>query len=212
MIMRALSKNNQHPERASRPFDKHRDGFIVGEGAGVIVLESLTHALARKAPILAEMIGYAQNNDAFHISAPPPRHEGAARCMRLALQNAKIAPEDVDYINAHGTSTMQNDANECRAIRDVFGESADSLLVSSTKGSTGHLLGAAGGLEAIFTVLSLFHQMVPPTANLYNRDPDCDLDIVALKSREIPIRVALSNSFGFGGYNASLIFKRWSGE
>ena len=209
MVMRALTRFQGDPKLASRPFDVSRSGFVISEGAGIVVLESLSHALARNATIYAEMIGYGQTNDAFHVSSPPPRHEGASRCMRLALDDASINLEEVGYINAHGTSTQQNDANECLAIHDVFGRHANQLLVSSTKGVTGHLLGAAGGVEAVITILALHNQKVPPTANLEHPDPDCNLDLVAKIGREHSVRVALSNSFGFGGANATLAFRKW---
>lgn len=207
MNMRALSKRNDDPVTASRPFDLNRDGFVMGEGAGVLVLESLEHALERGAKIYTEITGYAITNDAHHISAPPARHEGAARCMTLALKSAGLSPEDIDYINAHGTSTPQNDKNECMAIRDVFGPHTDDLMVSSTKGCTGHLLGAAGGIEAVFSVMALDQQIVPPTANLHQQDPECDLDIVPNHFRKTSLRSCMSNAFGFGGTNAVLIFQ-----
>ena len=212
MTMRALSTRNSVPEKASRPFDKDRDGFVMGEGAGVLVLESLTHAKARGALILAEVVGYALSNDAHHISAPPPRHEGAARCMRLALESAGIQPNQIDYINAHGTSTAQNDINECYAIQDVFGSYASQVAVSSTKGCTGHLLGAAGGIEAVFSVMAIENEIIPPTANCENPDQNCVLDVVPLISRPKALNYVMSNAFGFGGTNAVLVFKRSSSE
>jgi 3-oxoacyl-[acyl-carrier-protein] synthase II len=212
MVMRALSRRNDDPTTASRPFDRDRDGFVMGEGAGLLVLERLEHALDRGARIYAEMIGYAHTNDAHHISAPTPRHAGAARCMGLALQSAGIDGREVDYINAHGTSTPHNDIQECQAIRDLFGRHADALLVSSTKGCTGHLLGAAGGLEGVFTVLALHHGRVPPTANIQNLDSSCDINVVPDQAKDVGLDVAMSNAFGFGGTNASLIFRRWRGE
>ncbi len=211
LVMRALSKHNDDPAAASRPFDRDRDGFVMGEGAGVVVLESLEHAKARGADILAEVTGYALTTDAHHITAPPPGHLGAQRCMRLALRSAGLAPEDVDYINAHGTSTPVNDPAEVEAVKAVFGDHARSLLMSSTKGVTGHLLGAAGGLEAVLTVKALQHGIAPPTATLETPDPACDLDHVAGTARETPLRVALSNAFGFGGTNAVLVFRRFDG-
>ena len=209
--MRALSTRQDDVSRASRPFDADRDGFVMGEGAGVLVLEALEHAKARGATILAEVIGYAATNDAYHITAPTPDGEGAARCMRLALERAGIGPDDVDYINAHGTSTPMNDRIESQAIRSVFGRYADDVLVSSTKGVTGHLLGAAGGLEAIACVKALATGWVPQTAHLENPDPQCDLNYVAGKSVQAAPRVALNNGFGFGGTNGVVVFQRWEG-
>jgi 3-oxoacyl-[acyl-carrier-protein] synthase II len=209
IAMRALSTRNDEPERASRPFDRARDGFVMAEGAGVVVLEALEHALARDAPILGEVIGYGTNEDAFHITAPAPGGEGAMRCMRQALDDAGLAPEDVDYINAHGTSTQYNDASESEAIKRLFGEYAGRLAVSSTKSMTGHTLGAAGGIEAAYTVLALARGILPPTINYEEPDPACDLDYVPNVARPSVARVALSNSFGFGGANVSLVFRRW---
>jgi 3-oxoacyl-[acyl-carrier-protein] synthase II len=206
--MKALSTRNDEPERASRPFDKERDGFVVGEGSGVLILEEREQALKRGAKIYAEVIGYAANGDAYHMTAPSPEGEGAARCMRLALKDAGIAPSDIDYINAHGTSTEYNDANETMAIKTVFGEQAAKLAVSSTKSMTGHLLGAAGAVEGVYSVLALRDGMLPPTINYENPDPACDLDYVPNKARKAAIEVALSNSFGFGGTNACAIFRR----
>jgi 3-oxoacyl-[acyl-carrier-protein] synthase II len=206
--MKALSTRNDEPERASRPFDKERDGFIIAEGSGVLILEERDRALKRRAKIYAEVIGYGANGDAYHITAPAPEGEGAARCMRLALKDAGIAPTDVDYINAHGTSTEYNDANETQAIKKVFGEQAFKLAVSSTKSMTGHLLGAAGAVEGVFSVLTLQHGIIPPTINYENPDPECDLDYVPNQARRADIRVVLSNSFGFGGTNACVIFRR----
>jgi 3-oxoacyl-[acyl-carrier-protein] synthase II len=206
--MKALSTRNDEPERASRPFDKERDGFIIGEGSGVLILEERERALKRGAKIYAEVIGYAANGDAHHMTAPAPEGEGAARCMRLALKDAGIAPSDVGYINAHGTSTEYNDANETQAIKKVFGEHAYKLAVSSTKSMTGHLLGAAGAIEGVFSVLALHHGMIPPTTNYENPDPQCDLDYTPNQARKADIRVALSNSFGFGGTNACVLFRR----
>ena len=206
--MKALSTRNNEPERASRPFDKERDGFIVGEGAGVLILEERDQALKRGAKIYAEVIGYAANGDAHHMTAPSPDGEGAARCMRLALKDAGVAPSDIDYINAHGTSTEYNDANETTAIKTVFGEHAAKVAVSSTKSMTGHLLGAAGAVEGVYAVLALYHGMLPPTINYENPDPTCDLDYVPNTARKADIEVALSNSFGFGGTNACAIFRR----
>jgi 3-oxoacyl-[acyl-carrier-protein] synthase II len=204
---KALSFRNNEPARASRPFDKDRDGFVLGEGAGVVVLEELEHARRRGARVYAELIGYGMNSDAYHITAPPEEGEGAVRCMELALKDAGVAKDQIGYINAHGTSTMA-DAIETRAIKQVFGEQAYKIPVSSTKSMTGHLLGAAGGIEAVFSILALHHGLLPPTINLENPDPACDLDYVPNIARAVPIKTALSNSFGFGGVNACLIFRR----
>jgi len=206
--MKALSTRNDEPLRASRPFDKERDGFVIGEGSGILILEEREHALKRGAKIYAEVIGYAANGDAYHMTAPAPEGEGAARCMRLALKDAGIAPSEVDYINAHGTSTEYNDANETTAIKAVFGEQAAKLAVSSTKSMTGHLLGAAGAVEGVYSALALYHGVLPPTINYENADPACDLDYVPNKARKADINVALSNSFGFGGTNGCVIFRR----
>lgn len=206
--MKALSTRNDEPERASRPFDKERDGFVIGEGSGILILEEREHAIERGAKIYAEVIGYAATGDAYHMTSPAPEGEGAARCMRLALKDAGIAPVDVDYINAHGTSTEYNDANETTAIKTVFGEQAAKVAVSSTKSMTGHLLGAAGAVEGVYSALALHHGMIPPTINYENPDPVCDLDYVPNKARKADIKVALSNSFGFGGTNACVIFRR----
>ncbi|MBH0204639.1 MAG: beta-ketoacyl-ACP synthase II [Nitrospira sp.] len=207
---KALSFRNDEPTRASRPFDKDRDGFVLGEGAGVVVIEELEHARRRGARIYGEVAGYGMNSDAYHITAPPEGGEGAVRCMELALKDAGIGKEQIGYINAHGTSTMA-DAIETHAIKTVFGERAYGIPVSSTKSMTGHLLGAAGGIEAVFSILALFHGILPPTINLENPDPACDLDYVPNKARPAAIKAALSNSFGFGGVNACLIFKRVDG-
>ncbi|MEC7948522.1 MAG: beta-ketoacyl-ACP synthase II [Myxococcota bacterium] len=207
MVMRALSKNNDDPEAASRPFDAARDGFVMGEGAGVVVLEAYEHARARGARILAELVGYGLTTDAHHITAPAPGHGGAARCMQMALRSAGMAPEAVDYINAHGTSTPVNDPAEVAAIKTVFGDHARSLMVSSTKSVTGHLLGAAGGLEAVLTIRAMMESLVPPTATLQDPDPACDLDHVPGSAREARVGVAVSNAFGFGGTNAVLVFR-----
>ncbi|HEX7229895.1 MAG TPA: beta-ketoacyl-ACP synthase II [Candidatus Binatia bacterium] len=206
--MKALSTRNEEPERASRPFDKARDGFVIGEGSGVLIIEEREHALKRGAKIYAEVIGYAANGDAYHMTSPAPEGEGAARCMRLALKDAALMPHDVDYINAHGTSTEYNDANETTAIKNVFGEHAAKIPVSSTKSMTGHLLGAAGAVEAIYTVLALQEGVLPPTINYETPDPACDLDYVPNSARKAQIDVALSNSFGFGGTNACVILRR----
>ena len=204
---KALSFRNNEPTKASRPFDKDRDGFVLGEGAGVVVLEELEHARARGARIYAEVIGYAMNSDAYHITAPPEEGEGAVRCMEMAIKDAGVAKTDIGYINAHGTSTMA-DAIETKAIKHVFGEQAYRIPVSSTKSMTGHLLGAAGGIEAVFSILALHHGILPPTINLDQPDPACDLDYVPNKARPTKTQVALSNSFGFGGVNACLLFRR----
>jgi 3-oxoacyl-[acyl-carrier-protein] synthase II len=208
-IMRALSTRNDEPSRASRPFDKDRDGFIIGEGAGVIILEELEVARRRGAKIYAELVGYGMSADAFHITAPSEGGEGAVRVMENALAEAGVSPRDVDYINAHGTSTPYNDRIETAAIKTCFGDQARKLAVSSTKSMTGHLLGAAGGLEAGITALAVHHQTLPPTINLDAPDPECDLDYVPWKCRAARVRHALSNSFGFGGTNAALLFKRY---
>jgi 3-oxoacyl-[acyl-carrier-protein] synthase II len=209
--LRALSTRNDEPHRASRPFDRDRDGFIIGEGAGILILEELEQARRRSAPIYAELVGYGMTADAFHITAPSEDGDGAVRVMGLALKSAGVRPEDVDYINAHGTSTPHNDRLETLAIKRCFGEQAWKLAVSSTKSMTGHLLGAAGGLEAGVAALAVHHQAVPPTINLDHPDEECDLDYVPHTSRRMAIRHALSNSFGFGGTNAALLFRRYEG-
>ncbi|MFN3479208.1 MAG: beta-ketoacyl-ACP synthase II, partial [Thermodesulfovibrionales bacterium] len=208
-VMKALSTRNNEPERASRPFDVNRDGFVMGEGAGIVILESLENAKARGARIYAEVVGYGMTSDAYHITAPAPEGEGAATCMSLALKDAGVSPDVVDYINAHGTSTKYGDEIETAAIKRVFGEHAYRLSVSSTKSMTGHLLGAAGGVEAVVSVLSVYNDVIPPTINLDNPDPECDLDYVPHKARHRIINFALSNSFGFGGTNACLLFKKY---
>jgi 3-oxoacyl-[acyl-carrier-protein] synthase II len=208
-VMKALSTRNDDPSTASRPFDLDRDGFVMGEGAGVVVLEEMEHAKRRGANILSEVVGYGANSDAFHETQPAPGGEGAARCMRLALKDAGLAPEDIGYINAHGTSTPFNDANETKAIKTVFGAYAKKLMVSSTKSMTAHMLGAAGGAEAVVSTLALTRGVIPPTANYTTPDPDCDLDYVPNTAREVRVNAVLSNSFGFGGTNAVLIFKRF---
>jgi 3-oxoacyl-[acyl-carrier-protein] synthase II len=209
--MQALSTRNDDPARASRPFDKDRDGFIIGEGAGVLVLEELEHARRRGARIYAELVGYGASADAYHITAPSEDGEGAIRVMNAAIKKACIAPDKVDYINAHGTSTPYNDKLETLAIKKCFGDHARKLVISSTKSMTGHLLGAAGGLEAGIAALAVHDQQVPPTINLDHPDPECDLDYVPHKSRKLKVDYALSNSFGFGGTNAALLFKRYEG-
>jgi 3-oxoacyl-[acyl-carrier-protein] synthase II len=209
--LRALSTRNAEPERASRPFDRDRDGFIIGEGAGIIVLEELEQARRRNAPVYAELVGYGMSADAYHITAPSEDGDGAVRVMTLALEKAGVRPEEVDYINAHGTSTPHNDRLETLAIKRLFGDHARSLAISSTKSMTGHLLGAAGGLEAGITALAVHHQKLPPTINLDNPDPECDLDYVPHTGRQARVRHALSNSFGFGGTNAALLFKKYDG-
>lgn len=205
--MRALSQRNEDPEKASRPFDKDRDGFVIGEGSAILVLESFEHAKKRNAVIYAELVGYGLNADAYHLTAPSPEGEGAARCMTLALADAKINPEEIDYINAHGTSTPVGDVNETAAIKSVFKEHAYKLAVSSTKSLTGHLLGAAGAVEALYCVKALEMQTVPATANLENPSSDCDLNYVPNQPEPTHLETVLSNSFGFGGTNATLIFK-----
>jgi 3-oxoacyl-[acyl-carrier-protein] synthase II len=207
--MRALSTRNDAPEKASRPWDLNRDGFVVGEGAGVLILEELESAKRRGAPIVAEIVGYGMSADAFHFTAPAEDGDGARRVMLAALQDAGIRPEDIAYINAHGTSTEVGDKIETLAIKRCFGDHAYRLAVSSTKSMTGHLLGGAGGLEAGITALAIRHQTAPPTANYETPDPECDLDYVPNQARPMEIRYALSNSFGFGGTNGSLIFKRY---
>ena len=205
---RALSTRNDDPKTSSRPFDKDRDGFVLGEGAGVLVLEEYEHAKARGAKIYAEIAGFGMTADAHHMTAPLEDGSGAARCMSLALQNADLSPNDVDYINAHGTSTPLGDVAETTAIKVAFGATAKNLVVNSTKSMTGHLLGAAGGIEAVFTALAIKNQISPPTINIFNQDERCDLDYCANQARQMEIRAALSNSFGFGGTNATLAFKR----
>jgi 3-oxoacyl-[acyl-carrier-protein] synthase II len=204
---KALSTRNDDPSSASRPWDLERDGFVLSDGAGVVMLESLEHAENRGAEIYAELIGFGMNSDAHHMTAPAPNGAGAADCMRLAIEDAKINSEDVSYINAHGTSTPAGDLAETQAVKSVFGDHAYNLVMSSTKSMVGHMLGAAGGAEAIYSILALKEQIAPPTINLENPDPDCDLDYVANSSRNMPIKVALSNSFGFGGTNGTLVFR-----
>jgi 3-oxoacyl-[acyl-carrier-protein] synthase II len=205
---KALSTRNDDPEAASRPWDRDRDGFVLSDGAGVMVLEEYEHAKKRGAKIYAELVGYGMSGDAFHMTAPSENGDGAARCMQNAMNNAGLNPEQIDYINAHGTSTPAGDVVETRALKRVFGENAGNLAISSTKSMIGHLLGAAGGVEAIFSVLALRDQVAPPTINLDNPDPECDLDFVPHEARQMGMKFALSNSFGFGGTNGTLIFKR----
>jgi len=207
--VKALSRRNDEPERASRPFDRDRDGFVIGEGAGVVLLEELEYARRRGAPIIAEVVGIGMTGDAHHFTAPAPDGEGAVRAMRMALEVAGMAPEDVDYVNAHGTSTQLNDASETAAIKKVFGDHAHKLCVSSTKSMIGHLLGAAASVELIFCALGIRDGVAPPTINQENADPDCDLDYVPNRARPMEMRVALSNAFGFGGHNVALIVKRY---
>jgi 3-oxoacyl-[acyl-carrier-protein] synthase II len=208
--MKALSTRNDDPAAASRPFDKDRDGFVMSEGSGMLVLEELEHALARGATIYAEVSGYGLSSDAYHVAAPPEDGEGAIRCMRMALKDAGIKPEQVDYINAHGTSTPLNDRCETLAIKAVFGDHAGKLAISSTKSMTGHMLGAAGGIESVFTVLAIKDRIAPPTINLQEASPECDLDYIPNTARKMDIRYALSNSFGFGGTNAVIVMKRFN--
>jgi 3-oxoacyl-[acyl-carrier-protein] synthase II len=210
--MRAMSTRNAEPTRASRPFDKDRDGFVIGEGAGIVVLEELDHAKQRGARIYAELVGYGANSDAHHVAAPAPEHKGAQACFRLALRDAKLEPSAIGYINAHGTSTELNDKNETIATKVVFGDHAKQLAISSTKSMTGHTLGAAGGIEAAITALAIARGVLPPTTNYETPDPDCDLDYVPNKPREVRVDHAMSNSFGFGGTNAALVMTRYKGD
>ena len=209
--MKALSTRNDEPEKASRPFEKNRDGFVVSEGAGIMILEELEHALRRGAKIYGELIGYGYTADAYHITAPSPDGDGAARCMRMALKDAGLKPEQVDTINAHGTSTTLNDLTETKAIKTVFGEHARQVPISGTKSMTGHLLGAAGSTEAIFALLTIRDGIIPPTINYEVPDPECDLDYVPNVARRVSVGVAMSNAFGFGGTNATLLFRKFSG-
>jgi 3-oxoacyl-[acyl-carrier-protein] synthase II len=206
-VMDAISSRNDDPQAASRPFDRDRDGFVVGEGSAVFILESLEHAQARKAQILGEMYGYGANNDAYHITAPSENGEGAVVCMQTALEDAGLSIHDIDYINAHGTSTLLNDRSETQAIKALFGEQAYNVPISSTKSMTGHLMGAAGALEALFCLKAIETGTIPPTINHENPDPECDLDYVPNQSRQVQVRTAMSNSFGFGGHNACLILR-----
>jgi 3-oxoacyl-[acyl-carrier-protein] synthase II len=207
--MRALSTRNDAPQEACRPFDRDRDGFVMAEGAGIIILEELQHARRRGAPIYAEIIGYGSAGDAHHLTAPCPDGAGAARCMQQALQDAGISADAVEHINAHATSTPAGDVAETIAIKTVFKARAHAMPISATKSMTGHLLGAAGAVESIFTILALRHSLLPPTINYEHDDPECDLDYVPNKAREMPIRTAMSNAFGFGGTNASLLFRTY---
>lgn len=209
--MRAMSTRNHEPKKSSRPFDAERDGFVMGEGAAVVLLEELEHAKARGAKIYAEVVGYGNSADAYHLSAPSPGGEGAARCMAMALRSAGLKPEDVDYINAHGTATPTGDVAETQAIKTVFGEHARKLAVNSTKGATGHMLGAAGAAELIISILAMQHRVSPPTINLEKPDPECDLDYVPNTAREMRIRALLNNSFGFGGHNATVALRQFNG-
>ena len=207
--MKALSTRNDDPKKASRPFDRDRDGFVVGEGSGIMIIESLDHALARNAPIYAEITGYGMTGDGYHMTSPPPDGNGAVRCMAAALEDAGLEASQIDYINAHGTSTQLNDLYESRAIKTVFKEHAHSLAVSSTKSMTGHLLGGAGGIESVFTALTIYEDLIPPTINYDNQDEECDLDYVPNVARSIKVENAMTNSFGFGGTNATLILTKY---
>lgn len=207
--MRAMSTRNDEPEKASRPFDTGRDGFVMGEGSGILILESLEHAQKRGAKIYAEVIGYGMSGDAHHMTEPDP--DGAARCMARAIKDADIAPEDVDYINAHGTSTPVGDQSETKAVKKAFGDHAYKLAVSSTKSMTGHLLGAAGGVEGVILGLTLKNDVIAPTINLDDQDPECDLDYVPNVARKTTVKTAMSNSFGFGGHNATIIMRKYEG-
>jgi 3-oxoacyl-[acyl-carrier-protein] synthase II len=210
--MKALSTRNDEPQKASRPFDRERDGFVVGEGSGIVIIESLESAVERGAKIYAELVGYGMSGDAYHMTSPPPDGEGAVNCMRAALADAGITPAQIDYINAHGTSTPLNDLYESRAIKTAFGDAASRVAISSTKSMTGHLLGGAGGIETVFTALSIHHDMIPPTINLDYPDEECDLDYVPKVARQKTVNYAMSNSFGFGGTNASLILKKYAAD
>jgi 3-oxoacyl-[acyl-carrier-protein] synthase II len=209
--MKAMSTRNDDPLHASRPFDRDRDGFVMGEGAGVVVLEELEHAKARGARIYCELLGYGNTADANHLTAPAPQGEGAARCMRMALRSAGLNPTDISYINAHGTSTPQGDVCETQAVKTVFGDHARKVAVSSTKGATGHMLGAAGAVEMALCAKALQQNIVPPTINYETPDPDCDLDYVPNTARELPVEAIINNSFGFGGHNACLVARKFRG-
>ena len=206
--LRALSTRNDEPTKASRPFDKDRDGFVIGEGAGVIILEEFEHAVERGAHIYCEVVGYGISGDAYHMTAPDPGGEGAARCIKICIKDAKLKPEEVDYVNAHGTSTVYNDRTETLALKSALGSHAKKVVISSTKGVTGHLLGAAGGIEAVACCMAMKHSLVPPTINLDTPDPECDLDYVPNKARKMEVKIALSNSLGFGGHNATIALKK----
>lgn len=210
-VMKALSTRNSEMNIASRPFDRDRDGFVLAEGAGIVVLEELEHAKRRGASIYCELLGYGSTGDASHITAPDPEGAGAARCMQLAMEDAGINPDEVDHINAHGTSTPLGDLAEAKAIRKVFGDHTDKVVVTSTKSVTGHTLGASGGIEAMAVALAIKHQVIPPTANLDNQDPDCKITVAARTAREQRVVTAISNSFGFGGHNVSLVFRKYTG-
>jgi len=210
--MKALSTRNDEPQKASRPFDRDRDGFVIGEGSGIMILEALDHALERGASIYAEMVGFGLTGDGYHMTSPCPDGDGAVRCMQAALDDAGLAAGQVDYINAHGTSTELNDLYESRAVKTVFKDHAYKLAISSTKSMTGHLLGGAGGIETVFTALSVYHDMIPPTINYENQAEECDLDYVPNTARQAPVKVAMTNSFGFGGTNATLILKKYADE
>jgi len=210
--MGALSERNDSPETASRPFDAERDGFVMGEGAGMVVVEELEHALRRGATIIAEVAGYGLTADAYHLTGQPENHEGLARAMRMALRDASASPDEVDYVNAHGTSTPLNDSNETRAVKAVLGERARKIVMGSTKSMTGHTLGAAGALEGVVAAMACHHGVIPPTINLRNPDPECDLDYASDGPRERDVSLALSNSAGFGGHNVSIAFRRWDGK
>jgi 3-oxoacyl-[acyl-carrier-protein] synthase II len=210
--MKALSTRNDEPEKSSRPFDRDRDGFVIGEGSGILILEALDYALERGAKIYAEVVGYGLTGDGYHMTSPCPDGDGAVRCMQAAIDDAGIGHEDVDYINAHGTSTELNDLFESRAVKTVFKDYAYKVAISSTKSMTGHLLGGAGGIETVFTALSVYHDMIPPTINYENQTEECDLDYVPNAARQAPVKVAMTNSFGFGGTNATLILKKYTDQ
>jgi 3-oxoacyl-[acyl-carrier-protein] synthase II len=210
--MKALSTRNDEPEKASRPFDRDRDGFVIGEGSGILILEALDYALERGAKIYAEIVGFGLTGDGYHITSPCPDGDGAVRCMQAAIDDAGIGYENVDYINAHGTSTELNDLYESRAVKTVFKDYAYKVAISSTKSMTGHLLGGAGGIETVFTALSVYHDMIPPTINYENQAEECDLDYVPNTARQAPVKVAMTNSFGFGGTNATLILKKYTDQ
>jgi 3-oxoacyl-[acyl-carrier-protein] synthase II len=207
-VMKALSTRNDDPQAASRPFDKNRDGFVMAEGAGIVILEEMESAVKRGARIYAEICGYGLTSDAYHLTAPAPGGEGAARCMKMAINGSGVNPDQIDYINAHGTSTPFGDIGETMAIKSVFGDHAYKLMVGSTKSMTGHALGAAGGMEAVFTLLAQQRSVVPPTINYTDPDPECDLDYIPNTARDASLNVVMSNSFGFGGTNATLIFRK----